>query len=147
MLELVLMAKKRVGSLRRVEATKIDVRPKKRVERRRSVRLPLGVPVFVKGFTARGEAFVEFTTACNVSSGGALVATRQDLPNSSQISLFIPSGPLPRRMPPGPLVQTLSVTPVWSTRTELVCLVGLKFSKSLNKVAKKKAGGKVSSNF
>ncbi len=65
-------------------------------EKRRWERLPLAIPVFVRGINGQGKEFVEFTTALNVSAGGVLLAIRQNLTRSSLVSLEIPSAPLPR---------------------------------------------------
>jgi PilZ domain len=64
------------------------------VERRRWERLPLAIPVFVRGRDDRGKDFLEFATALNISAGGALVAMGRGLPPNSAVSLEIPSGPL-----------------------------------------------------
>ncbi|MBV9608135.1 MAG: PilZ domain-containing protein [Acidobacteria bacterium] len=66
------------------------------VERRRFERIPLAIPVFVRGQDQDGKDFLEFATALNISAGGALLATRRVAPKSSVISLEIPSAPLPR---------------------------------------------------
>jgi len=65
------------------------------VERRKNQRVPLAVPVFVRGKDSEGKAFLEFATALNVSIGGALLATRLSLPPSSAVGLEVPSVPLP----------------------------------------------------
>lgn len=117
----------------------IGARAKKGMERRRSERLPLGIPVFVRGIDERGKEFQEFTTAFNISSGGALVATRRYLPASSLITLEIPSAPLPRMTIAPLFIRNLSAKPVTVTHSEQCYLVGLKFSKSVHKLAKGKA--------
>jgi len=66
------------------------------VERRRFERIPLAIPVFVRGQDSDGKEFLEFATSLNISAGGALLATRRNLPRLSSISLEIPSAPLPR---------------------------------------------------
>src|SRR5205807_5763369 len=63
-------------------------------ERRQWDRLPLAIPVFVRSRDDKGKEFLEFATALNVSAGGALVAVRRSLPQSSQVLLEIPSAPL-----------------------------------------------------
>lgn len=65
------------------------------LERRQWERLPLAVPVFVRGRDERGKDFLEFATALNISAGGALVAMGHILPPSSAVSLEVPSGPTP----------------------------------------------------
>lgn len=64
------------------------------VDRRRNERVPLAVPVFVRGKDSDGKEFLEFATALNVSAGGALLATRRFLPRFTAISLEVPSAPL-----------------------------------------------------
>jgi len=66
------------------------------IERRRFERIPLAIPVFVRGEDLEGKEFLEFATSLNISAGGALLATRRHLPKLSTISLEIPSAPLPR---------------------------------------------------
>jgi len=66
------------------------------VERRQNERIPLAVPVFVRGRDSEGKEFLEFATALNISAGGALLATRRYLPRLATIALEIPSAPLPR---------------------------------------------------
>lgn len=65
-------------------------------ERRKNERVPLAVPVFVRGKDSEGKEFLEFATALNVSAGGALLATRRFLPPFSSIALEVPAAPLPR---------------------------------------------------
>ena len=64
-------------------------------ERRRFERLPLAIPLFLRGVDKNGKEFVEFTVALNVSAGGALVASRRSLARASQLSLEIPTAPIP----------------------------------------------------
>ncbi|HYG97979.1 MAG TPA: PilZ domain-containing protein [Terriglobales bacterium] len=64
------------------------------VERRKWQRLPIAVPVFVRGIDAQGKAFIEFTSALNISAGGMLVAARRFLPSLTGLSLEIPTVPL-----------------------------------------------------
>ncbi len=63
-------------------------------ERRRSPRLPLAIPVFVRGRDQQGTEFVEFSVMLNESAGGALLATRRRLRRARRIALEIPSAPL-----------------------------------------------------
>ena len=68
---------------------------KKAAERRKHQRLPLSIPVFVRGVDENGKEFLEFATALNISAGGILLATRRSLPKSAGLSLEIPVAPLP----------------------------------------------------
>jgi hypothetical protein len=69
-------------------------------ERRRWVRLPLALPVFLRGIDNAGREFLEFSTALNVSAGGMLLAARSSLPSDANLSLEIPSAPQPAATPP-----------------------------------------------
>ena len=66
----------------------------RRTERRRWARLPLAIPVFVRGRESKGKEFLEFATALNVGAGGMLVAIRRVLSAIAQIRLEIPSAPV-----------------------------------------------------
>jgi hypothetical protein len=55
----------------------------------------LAIPLFLRGVDKNGKEFVEFTVALNVSAGGALVASRRSLARASQLSLEIPTAPIP----------------------------------------------------
>ena len=100
-------------------------------ERRRWSRLPLAIPVFVRSRDGKGNEFLEFATALNVSAGGMLVAIRQILPSRSQIRLEIPSAPvgalalLPR------VSRSLRARALRNTPAEGYYLLGLKFSRPL----------------
>src|SRR2546426_4184716 len=63
-------------------------------ERRRWLRLPLAIPVFVRGRNGQGREFLEFSTLLNESAGGALLAIRKPLRRWSRVCLEIPSAPL-----------------------------------------------------
>ncbi len=63
-------------------------------ERRRWPRLPLAIPVFVRGRDQQGKEFVEFSVMLNESAGGALLAIRRRLRRACRIALEIPSAPL-----------------------------------------------------
>jgi hypothetical protein len=100
-------------------------------ERRKWVRLPLAIPVFVRSRDSKGKEFLEFATALNVSAGGMLVAIRRVLPAIAQLWLEIPSAPvaalclLPRAS------RTLRARALRSTPAEGYYLLGLKFARPL----------------
>lgn len=114
-------------------------------ERRRWERLPLAIPVFVCGTDEHGKQFREFTTALNISAGGALLATRRYLPVSSRISLEIPTAPLPRIPVASDLVRSLQGRLVTVTHSQQCYLYGLKFSRPLVQPATTKHGKTYSS--
>ena len=100
-------------------------------ERRRWQRLPLAIPVFACGTDEHGKEFREFTTALNISAGGALLAMRRYLPTSSRISLEIPSAPLPRVGISSDFVRNLQAQLVTITHSQQCYLCGLKFARPL----------------
>jgi PilZ domain-containing protein len=63
--------------------------------RRKWERLPLAIPVFVRGIEPNGKQFIEFATALDISVGGALLAIQRHLPPGSRIMLEIPCTPIP----------------------------------------------------
>jgi hypothetical protein len=130
------MLTERTTSVRRTSVVVTKGRTKKGSERRRSERLPIGIPVFVRGIDELGKEFQEFTTAFNISSGGALVATRRYLPTSTVISLEIPAAPLPRMTTAPAFIRNLPAHAVTVIHSEQCYLVGLKFSKTVHKLAK-----------
>ena len=60
-------------------------------ERRKSPRLALAIPVFVRGADPNGNEFLDLGSILNVSAGGALFAVHRHLQQSSRISLEIPA--------------------------------------------------------
>ena len=60
-------------------------------ERREYYRLPIRVPIFIKGIDKNGEEFVELTHTVNVSATGACLVTRRDLANSAYLLVSIPA--------------------------------------------------------
>ncbi len=110
-------------------------------ERRKHQRLPLSIPVFVRGVDQDGKEFLEFATALNISAGGILLATRRSLPRSSSLSLEIPVAPLPPTAASTQSVRSLKARLVRITHGERCHLLGLKFHKPLHQASK----GKVAS--
>src|SRR5512140_3099620 len=108
-------------------------------ERRKHQRLPLSIPVFVRGTDNEGKEFLEFATALNISAGGILLATRRSLPKSSNISLEIPVAPLPPTTASSQSVRNLKARLVRVTHGDRCHLVGLRFSKPLGEAKGKGA--------
>lgn len=100
-------------------------------ERRRWGRLPLAVPVFVRGGNGQGAQFLEFATALNISAGGVLLALRHHLPRHSQVTVEIPSAPLPEVKPPMRYVRILRGRTVRVAHSERCYLVGLRFNQPI----------------
>ena len=97
------------------------------IERRRFERIPLAIPVFVRGQDPEGKDFLEFATALNISAGGALLATRRNLPKLATISLEIPSAPLPRVALLPKIVRRLKARLVRSTLLDGCHLMAVRF--------------------
>jgi len=100
-------------------------------ERRKWARLPLAIPVFVRSRDGRGNEFLEFATALNVSAGGMLIAVRRLLRAASRIKLEIPSAPIaePALLPR--VSRSLTAKALRSTPAEGFYLLGLKFTRPL----------------
>lgn len=102
-----------------------------RNERRKWVRLPLAIPVFVRSRDGKGKEFLEFATALNVSAGGMLVAIRRALPAIAQIRLEIPSAPVAALAALPEASRTLRAKALRTTPAEGYYLLGLKFARPL----------------
>jgi hypothetical protein len=100
-------------------------------ERRRWIRLPLAIPVFVRTRDDKGKEFLEFATALNVSAGGMLVAVRRVLPASAIIQLEIPSAPLAALASLPKTSRNLRAKATRTTHAEGYHLLGLKFARPL----------------
>ena len=106
-------------------------RTKPESERRKWVRLPLAIPVFVRSRDQEGKELLEFATAWNVSAGGVLIAVRRSLRLSSQVLLEIPSAPAATAPSRSKASSRLQAKTKWVTHTEGYHLVGLKFTHPL----------------
>lgn len=60
-------------------------------ERREYYRLPIRVPIFIKGFDKNGDEFLELTHTVNVSASGACLITRRDLAHLADVLVSIPA--------------------------------------------------------
>ena len=99
-------------------------------ERRKWSRLPLAIPVFVRSRDEKGDEFLEFATALNVSAGGMLIALRRLLPSSRQLQLEIPSAPVVSTLLPR-VSRSLRARALRHTPADGFYLLGLKFSRPL----------------
>lgn len=104
-------------------------RPEK--ERRRWVRLPIAIPVFVRSRDDKGNDLLEFATALNISAGGALVVVRRSPNLASSVLLEIPSAPIASGPDLPRASRTLRAKTVRITHSEGYHLLGLKFSRPL----------------
>ncbi len=71
-------------------------------ERRRSPRLRLQVPVFLRGVDAKGEEFLDLTKTLNISAVGAFLATTRLFHIDELLLLTVPAPATPasRILPP-----------------------------------------------
>lgn len=60
-------------------------------ERREYYRLPIRVPIFIKGIDKNGDEFFDLTHTVNVSASGACLITRRDLAYSADLLVSIPA--------------------------------------------------------
>ena len=106
--------------------------PLKGSERRKFQRLPLSIPVFVRGMDDAGKEFLEFATALNISAGGVLLATRRSIPKSASLALEIPVAPLPADSLSAQSIRSLKARLVRVTHGEKYHLLGLRFTRAIN---------------
>ena len=64
------------------------------IDRRSHYRLPIRVPIFIKGVDKDGEDFFELTHTVNVSASGACFVSKRDLRVDADLMVSIPA-PLP----------------------------------------------------
>lgn len=60
-------------------------------ERRRSTRLRLQVPLFLRGLDAAGKEFLDLTKTLDISATGAYLASPRPLRRNELVSLTIPA--------------------------------------------------------
>ena len=68
-----------------------DRRPMDPTQRRRSPRIRLQVPVFLRGSDVSGSEFIELTRTVNISANGACIASTRILRPDQIIHLTIPA--------------------------------------------------------
>jgi hypothetical protein len=100
-------------------------------DKRRWQRLPIPVPMFIRGVDERGKGFLEFSTALNISAGGALLLTRRHLASSSKITLQVPTPPFPKHVSSQLLMRKLSARVVQVRNSDGYYWCGLAFSRPL----------------
>ncbi len=87
--------------------------------------------MFIRGQDKKGQKFLEFSTAVNISAGGVLLITRRYLPSAKKISIEIP--------PPAAPKQLVSIRPVKNLKAKVITvrhsegfnLCGLEFFRPL----------------
>ena len=100
-------------------------------EERKWARLRLAIPVFIRSQDRNGKDSLEFATAINICAGGALVVVRRPLPQSTPISLEVPSAPVGNADGSQPSSRIMQAKAVWVTHFNDYHLLGLKFTRPL----------------
>jgi hypothetical protein len=101
-------------------------------ERRRSERLQLQIPIFLRGFDSAGAEFLELTKTVDISATGALLLSRRSYHTDQLLRITIPvsseqvSGIVPAETPPIQL-RVLRSVPAGDTH-----LIGIEFLTPLN---------------
>ena len=99
-------------------------------ERRDWDRLPISIPFFMRGSKTTGEEFLEFSTALNISAGGALLATTWYLEASTHITLEVPIALANKAQLPHSVSQ-IDATVLRCTPERHYFLLGLQFAEPL----------------
>jgi hypothetical protein len=63
--------------------------------------------VFVRGTDQQGRRFLEFANALDINPGGMLLAIRRYVPPGNELSLEVPSAPMPVNFGRHPAVKVL----------------------------------------
>jgi hypothetical protein len=100
-------------------------------DRRMWQRLPLAIPVFIRGADRQGNEFVELTCAIDISAGGALVTMRRELKAGSRLKVEIPCVPVPDRRRKAPRSQVLTAKVLRTSAGDNTSVSALKFAKAL----------------
>lgn len=98
-----------------------------RSERRKWDRIPLAVPLFVRGKDSSGEKFSDLTVARDVGGGGLLLASHRSLSIHTKLTLQVPSTPWLARVRSARDAQTLRGQILRVVPTETVNFYGVKF--------------------
>lgn len=100
-------------------------------ERRRSQRIHVQIPMFVRGVDSAGTEFLDLTKTLDISSTGAFLASPRLLRSDQLLNLTIPA-------PPSPSATLPSETPPIQARVRRhrmadgIHLLGVEFLKALD---------------
>lgn len=93
-------------------------------------RIPLAIPVFVRGKDKNGREFLEFTCALDLSAGGILLASKHRLARRRQVSIEVPVPPMPKlEAVQGPAGNIVNARTVRVAHANGVMLYGMKFAR------------------
>jgi len=104
---------------------------RKESDRRRWERIPLPVPIFVRGKDSNGESFLDLTVAENIGGGGLVFASNRSLPRSARLTLQIPSVPWLEKLHRASSAQPLKGHVIRTTRGDDVKLYAFQFNRPL----------------
>jgi hypothetical protein len=96
-------------------------------ERRRERRVPVHLPILVRGTDRAGEKFEERTSSVNLCRGGAAFSTRYVLALGDRLQINIPVAPTPAD-PEGDLATHGRVVHVVPGATPRELIVGVEFT-------------------
>jgi hypothetical protein len=109
----------------------LHARPDAYAACRRWDRLPIAIPIFVRGLDESGREFIEFSAATNLNAGGMLVISRRRISPGKEISLEIPSAS-PGLKPAGQeSCNCFSATVLYTEFSEGFHLCGVQFSEPI----------------
>ena len=91
----------------------------------------------MRGVDEYGQEFLEFTTALNISGGGALLVMRRHLPPSSEVFLEIPAAPCSPSMMLPQSVRRMRARVARVTHLNRANVLGLEFTQPLLSPANK----------
>lgn len=100
-------------------------------DRRKWERIPLPVPIFVRGKDSNGEVFLDLTVAQNIGGGGLVFASNRSLPRSARLTLQIPSVPWLRKLSCAGNVRPLKGHVIRITCTKDIKLYAFQFNRPL----------------
>jgi hypothetical protein len=100
-------------------------------ERRRSQRIHLQIPMFVRGIDAAGVDFIDLTKTLDISSTGAFLTSLRQLRDDQLLNLTIPAPPSPSSMLPAETPPIQARVRRHSARGG-IHLLGVEFLKALD---------------
>lgn len=101
-------------------------------ERRRSPRIRLQIPIFVRGKDAAGAEFLDLTKTLDVSATGAFLASPRKLSSEHIVQLTIPAPPPPSTVGIPPSTPPIQARVRRQYSVGDMYLVGVEFLKALD---------------
>lgn len=101
------------------------------VERRRSPRIRLQIPIFLRGVDSAGSEFLELTKTLDISATGAFIACTRHFSDGQVVSLTIPAPSPATSLAVPPETPPISARVKRQQMAADIHLIGLEFLKSL----------------